>query len=838
LISGALTNPLPSNTTVQGCGSGVSSILSMATSTPIFEINGASNITIVDIGLEYAGTPTPGASAILIAASAMAPAAYVRVIDVVISNAFNGVQVQSYPALGGTGVWGCSFVFCSGVSVSHGVVGSSGFTIGGGGKTANEYLFFTDCAVTGAIGCTASWNVQNAKSILLENCFSDGCNYGLYVDPVTTNDAVCDLRAANCKFLSSGIDGVHFTTGLQKQQISKISLTNCIITAAAQNGIGTSMYAATDALQSIWALSIANCTITQNVANGISLVGNINAQFTDAQIVGCNISENCSTMASAYGVFLKFADNVNISGCCISASARPPTSGDPQTQINGVHVDKNNSSNIEIDWTPEMFGAQGDKITDDTGAFVRALTSLGTAGGGNLHLRANATYMLNCLTQLPLEPPEDASIIGAGSGATIIKTGPNISTKSVFSIVKTNCTIKDLAIIANPVAGATPPPIAIVVNNDEFTVESVQFTAAQFLQVNALQCRVLSCSGSRSPWSNDNIPAIEVLSGTNLFVDACHFSGPIGAPAGIGIIFSGGSGHFLTDCDFQYFVNGLVLGAAGGPILNIKANSVTWDNCSEAGIKTTNTANYVKQVRFANCATNNAGAGGADGYGVSLESPGLVFGFQFANHQAVGNKTGINIKPAHGGSTSQVVFDNVLVANSSTAGIVVSAGNNMVALSQISFVGGKSGNLAPSTTQTVGLSIHTGSPKPTDITVIGLDVSTNAGASSGWVANPGGIVGVVIEKCLGYNPLAAAVPSPTLSAGTATYTNLSGMNVNAIITAGTNIVTISKIEAVPFSGFVISPGTFREVPLGVGQSIELSFSAGGATAPGWVWLAN
>src|SRR5262245_49306890 len=84
------------------------------------------------------------------------------------------------------------------------------------------------------------------------------------------------------------------------------------------------------------------------------------------------------------------------------------------------------------------YGAKGDGITDDTAAFQRALTELGTAGHGNVLWIPAGTYKIT--SQLTLFSRIGVSIIGEDPATTILKwAGPgvfstNSTTGSMFVI--------------------------------------------------------------------------------------------------------------------------------------------------------------------------------------------------------------------------------------------------------------------------------------------------------------------------------------------------------------------------------------------------------------------
>ena len=84
------------------------------------------------------------------------------------------------------------------------------------------------------------------------------------------------------------------------------------------------------------------------------------------------------------------------------------------------------------------YGAKGDGITDDTAAFQRALTELGTAGHGDVLWIPAGTYKIT--SQITLSSRIGVSIIGEDPATTILKwAGPgvfstNSTTGSMFVI--------------------------------------------------------------------------------------------------------------------------------------------------------------------------------------------------------------------------------------------------------------------------------------------------------------------------------------------------------------------------------------------------------------------
>src|SRR5262249_56577708 len=84
------------------------------------------------------------------------------------------------------------------------------------------------------------------------------------------------------------------------------------------------------------------------------------------------------------------------------------------------------------------YGATGDGVTDDTAAFQRALTDLGTAGHGNVLWIPAGTYKIT--SQLTLFSRLGVSIIGEDPATTILKwAGPgvfstNSTTGSMFVV--------------------------------------------------------------------------------------------------------------------------------------------------------------------------------------------------------------------------------------------------------------------------------------------------------------------------------------------------------------------------------------------------------------------
>jgi len=66
--------------------------------------------------------------------------------------------------------------------------------------------------------------------------------------------------------------------------------------------------------------------------------------------------------------------------------------------------------------TPEMYGAKGDGVTDDTTAIQAALTAINASGGGLLLFAANKTYIIDTVTVY-----SNTTIMGADRESTIVK---------------------------------------------------------------------------------------------------------------------------------------------------------------------------------------------------------------------------------------------------------------------------------------------------------------------------------------------------------------------------------------------------------------------------------
>jgi hypothetical protein len=820
---------LPSDVMIRGAGSGASTILSTALSSSIVEIDGSSNITVTDIGLQYSGAAISGASAVAITATTLAGSSNIRVTDVMITDAHVAVLVQGSPAGGGATGEGCSDIFCSRVTITSTASQASGFVIAGGSKTANKRLHFTDCAVKLGSETTAyaSWNVTNAASVFLENCASYGGSYGVYVNTVNATDAVYSVQMSNCTFESSGINAVNFTTVSAAQTINTVSLTNCLVASAAQQGIATDMVVGTG---SIWALSFTNCTIIGNGAEGVALGGV--SPFTNAQIVGCNISENCTTLPTGTaGISLANANNVVVSGCNITPALRPPSSGDVQSQLNGVAVAGATCFNIAIEWTPEMFGAQGDGSTDDTAAFVRALSALSVAGGGELCLRAHVTYALNCASLLPLMVPSGVSIVGEGEDFSVLDAG--VSTGYVVELTGSGCGLRSLQIQAQPIGTSTAT--AIKLNATNVTIRETSIVSGQ---------------------------CIEVAGGSNILIRDCNLhTQQIGSSvtAGFGIRTTGacndlhvkrvtsgaqsnnGRGIWLSagsDLSFHVFDNegldfGLYVDAANGAVTNCRFTDASWDtNTSDSAHFVTSTTHEVYGFQFINSWTS----GCQSGVGLNVAPASApVHDFQFSNHiitRCVLN--GVHIQPSATSSVSGMLFGKLQNDGCQPAGILLDASSGGT-IDGISITGGYSGNAPnspPPPNQPLAVSIaSTHALGVTNVLVLGFDTSTMTAPT---ISNPRVSASVWFEACAGFNPIGLVVPPPGVL-GTGAIANTTGVDQNVYI-ATDSVSTVNMIHiAGVLTGLSMGPSSFLQVPVPAGQTIAVNPVGSGVT---WTWIGN
>lgn len=136
------------------------------------------------------------------------------------------------------------------------------------------------------------------------------------------------------------------------------------------------------------------------------------------------------------------------------------------------------------------YEAKGDGTTDDTTAFVNALTAIGTAGGGTLYIHDGeyvlASASLDAMANDALSIPCDGvHIVGAGKGRTILRVTGSDDVGVFYANRVNHFSVSDLTIIQNSVGSAYKGYAVLIQNSgatqdyNDFCVERIHVENCQ-----------------------------------------------------------------------------------------------------------------------------------------------------------------------------------------------------------------------------------------------------------------------------------------------------------------------------------------------------------------------
>ena len=285
------------------------------------------------------------------------------------------------------------------------------------------------------------------------------------------------------------------------------------------------------------------------------------------------------------------------------------------TTIRSSEVNANfDSLNNRTQWvTPEMFGAKGDGVTDDTVAVQAAIDSL-PATGGTVRLSAK-----KYLVKQSLVVPSFTKIIGStpdfGPSSTTYQSGGG----SILAV--------DNTLVDDPIAGL---PILDISNTYAVRIEDIHFTVI-----------------GGDHWANNTSLAIADLTGhtTGSAITRCHFTDLGGAA-----IKLGGGNNAITNCTGYSF---------GSHIIWLKQNaSITGHYGSD---------NLITGCTFGSAPPNDTYYGRVRGDAVRIEGgAGNTISNNFLFNCAVG------VHLLHGASTGAAQINRIIgnrCEKNGTAGI-------------------------------------------------------------------------------------------------------------------------------------------------------------------------
>jgi Pectate lyase superfamily protein len=275
-------NPLPNNTTVQGCGMGTTIIQNTASTDAVIfstQISNRGNTSptaascvITGLTISFGCTATTEWSGGAIRANC---ANGLTVTDVEIIDPYVGIVIKGN--YGTTPAEYSDNVKCERVLMIMGANGYAGVHASGGDTVSNQEIHFTDCVVTGATGgatplATYGFFFENASGVFMTSCSAIGCSYGLLMSPITrmgpsgdyTYSTFFSAQVTNCSFDANNY-GAYFQTAYEGNQIYSIMLTGCSFVANVYAGVDN-----TPASGSLFSgIGFSGCTIAGNGLEGI-----------------------------------------------------------------------------------------------------------------------------------------------------------------------------------------------------------------------------------------------------------------------------------------------------------------------------------------------------------------------------------------------------------------------------------------------------------------------------------------------------------------------------------------------------------------------------------------
>jgi hypothetical protein len=282
---------VPSNITIQGCGTQASVLLSTVANTAILTVpNGASAVSIANIGLTYSASlePASGGDAIHLQSTTG-----VHIRDVAIINPYIGVHVDGKND-------SCKSTRIDSVTVTCNAGAFAGVSVSGGGLgCVSINTLMTDCVVRSTASTAPSYgfDLENAQSTEMLNCLSVGVQTGLNICPRGTEEAPAlsyHVFATNCAFQESTSYGGYLGVTSAKDQVYDVNIVGCTFSDSGETGVWISG-SASQLLQTS-GVRLSGCSIR---GSGIQAV-----QMTDvdhSNVTACGIYGN-STDTSVYYV--------------------------------------------------------------------------------------------------------------------------------------------------------------------------------------------------------------------------------------------------------------------------------------------------------------------------------------------------------------------------------------------------------------------------------------------------------------------------------------------------------------------------------------------------------
>ena len=242
--------------------------------------------------------------------------------------------------------------------------------------------------------------------------------------------------------------------------------------------------------------------------------------------------------------------------------------------------------------TPEMFGAKGDGVTDDTEALKKAVTH------SKLVLIPKKTYVISSRIDIP----SNTTISGEGKESVIIASGGFPSATEMFRVnTKSNISVSNLTISGNSavnVRGESYNDINgihpfDIIKGTNITIKNCIFKDNIYAAVRTMQnCSDISITDTQFADVDCGFIALGSGNLANLTIERCVFRGHEYSEP-ISLFGTGTYSHIrINNCTFSDKINGHAILSASGTTEDIIISNNTINNCA-VGIRLQNASKVV-----------------------------------------------------------------------------------------------------------------------------------------------------------------------------------------------------------------------------------------------------
>ncbi len=467
----------------------------------------------------------------------------------------------------------------------------------------------------------------------------------------------------------------------------------------------------------------------------------------------------------------------------------------------------------------KAYGAAGDGATDDTAAVQAAINACQGSGSGIVYLPPGI-YMIS--SQLNITS-DDIGLVGAGAGASVIKTTSSATTVTMLQVGDGTDTIAHVRIedILFDAATQRTAGTAIKVWLG-FKTWIVRVRAEHGYRA----VHILNCTETffRDSDIRDNSESAFVFesdlgAGYDCYLNNIAADNPNVANSNPGLQWLGGENFVIQNCDFLHFGEGFLVAPSTGRQCRWGFfTTAEFDTASDNSVKLTGAnGGDVVGLAFVNC-----WAGSATNYGVLIEQggTGLIQGFRFVGCKILHNGLA-GLRLAGGsdiGITGCDIIANSITTTNTRSGIEVTAGVMGLTVESCRIGNG----WQQGTTQSNGINFDSGATD--NFAITGNDLRGNVNQAIGNLSGVTGTNGKIAQN-LGYNPV-GSLSAPTVPASGTPLTNPFNVDCTVYVLGG----SVSAI-AVGGASTGLTTGSIR---LPAGQAITLTYSS----APTWTWFGD